>query len=392
MRKLLKTCMPSPITWYKVWTIKWKDWYIDPDNAFIWYFDDAVWMTQWDDYWDELFWIAPYWIYKDMDDIKILNKNNFSQLEDWSTIRTPQVYDNIMIWFKRLWIRMSKDNNIITLSITDDPHAEADWFQYYAHSSWTWDDPKECSKFFLWAYLWTFIDSWVLWSTMDKNVRWNLTIDKFYEYAKANPSNNWWEWDIMWFYQRQYICALYMMKYWNPNSQRTIWMWHVWNGASLGVTWVTKFIGMTGNTTTDSLWRAKLFWLEDMRWNYHQFIWWIKLDGTTAYTSLSTYNTDPYDVSWYKVAALWLYRNTAWTQQTIKWNNMGMFFPDQYTIYINSDDYYWDIVQFSNVAHCIVYIWWSVNQEKNAWLFKAYYMASPTSTSYNLSTRLMLKI
>lgn len=380
MRKLLKTCLASPTPQYKVYTIKWDESQSDPSNMFVWYFDDAVWMSQWDDAWDNIFWFRPVYMQDGVVTHELKTTSFYDDIDGNLINITSSASGDVMIEFPKRWIRMSKEWSIVTLSITDNPDAESDWFQYYAHSIWTWESPTIKDNFYLWAYEWHVEDN-KLRSVSTAAPTGRLKMQEFIDYAK----NKWAGYNIEWFYQNQYVIALYMMKYWNPDCQAVIWQWYTW-WSSVQNTWDTNLIWMTWATNKAStVWRVKLFWLEDLRWNCNDFIWWLKSDTSYhARTTLSDFNADTSSFVWY--ADKWLMDSTRLnnTMKSIVWTNWAMFLPAE----IGAVNGYYS-ASCQVLDNRIPYVWWAYSQWIASWLFKYYLWWTTTSAISNLTARLM---
>lgn len=263
-----------------------------------------------------------------------------------SSLWTLTSGDNVMIKFPRMWIKMTKNGSTVTLSITDDPDAESDGFQYYAHSRWTFDNMVAKDAFYLWAFK-AYNNSWVLKSWSGKAPTWNQTQSTFITQARANDNNNGSAWyDIIWYYQRQFINALYMMKYWNPDSQSVVGRWYVASGHSTTTnTWWS--VAQTSATygSSDENTQIKLFWLEDRWGNIHEWIWGMCTDGSkNLWTALSWFTGDittssPYANTWSTI------QTTSWNDlSSIVGNNKVMFWPSATVNNSSYNTYYCDYV------------------------------------------------
>lgn len=387
MRKLLKTCMPAPEPSYKTYTIK-REENSSPSSFFVEYLDDAASLSQGDTEFDTFFWYRPVLLNNNWEVTAELNPNNFQRDIDDNVVNISG-WDNVMIEFPRRWIKMSKTWNVVTLSITDNPDAEADGFQYYAHSRWTFDSPIKKDNFYLWVYkgrVSTAKNALVSWSW--QTITTSTSFPDFIEYARANDWNSWDNWyEIQGFYQRMYIIALYMMKHWNPDVQTIIGNGYV-NGSGIQTTWATNTLWMNGCTNPSTqTWRVKLFWLEDLRWNAHEFVWWYCSD--TDYhikTKLSNFNSDM--ATYTRQPADLVTNRQNYNVVAIAWDNTSMFMPTDSYSNSSYNTYYCDNTQILDSRR---WYWWaSYNQWKAAWLFRFYTgQSSATSTSSTNTTRLM---
>ena len=259
-----------------------------------------------------------------------------------SSLWTLTSGDNVMIKFPRLGIKMSKSGSTVTLSITDNPDAEADWFQYYAHSRWTLSSPIKKDALYLWAFK-AYNSSNVLksWSWQSPVV--SITQQNCINYARANDGNTGSAgYDIIWFYQREFINALYMMKYWNPDCQSVIWRWYTGWSAKVNTGWTVSQTSATYGTTSATQ-QVKLFWLEDWWGNIHEWIGWICTDGSkNLWTALSWFVWDittssPYENTWTTI------QTTSWNDlSSIVWSNKWLFAPTATVSNSNYDTYYCD--------------------------------------------------
>jgi len=271
-----------------------------------------------------------------------------------SSLWTLTSGDNVMIKFPRLWIKMSKSGSTVTLSITDNPDAEADGFQYYAHSRWTLSSPIKKDALYLWAFK-AYNSSNVLksWSWQSPVV--SITQQNCINYARANDGNTGSAgYDIIGFYQREFINALYMMKYWNPDCQSVIWRWYTGWSAKVNTGWtVSQTLATYG--TTSATQQVKLFWLEDWWGNIHEWIGWICTDGSkNLWTALSWFVWDIKTSSPYENTGTTIQHTGSWYDlSSIVWSNKWLFAPTATVSNSNYDTYYCDsaIVYASRLAY-----------------------------------------
>ena len=326
--------------WYSTWTIKWSE-TSTPASAFVDYEDDAEWMTQGSSDWDAIFgfeWVRLNTSWVETWSVDLTNMSSESWLTSW---------DNVMVKFPIRWIKMTKSGSTCTLSITNNPNAEDEWFQYYAHSRWTLSSPVKKNAFYLWVYEWSLVSS-VLKSLSGATVESNHTMWDFIGYARANDWNSWnGGYDIVWFYQRMYINALYMMKYWNIDSQWTIGQWIV-SWSKQASWWSNSIAGATGWNTWNQTSYMKLFGLENWWWNVSEWLGWICTDWSkNLWTALQGFAGDittssPYENTWVTITT------TSWNDlSSISWDNKAMFAP-LWTVNNSSyNTYYCDYVSVS---------------------------------------------
>ena len=245
----------SPVSWVFVWDTKIRPSFRtftisrteQTDMSSGWtYSDDATWLTAGSTDFDDFFWYSAVLLNTSGTETSEVTQSLW--IMDVTELGNISSWDNVMIKFPRRWIKMTKAWSVVTLSITDNPHAEADGFQYYAHSRGTFSSPVDKDYFYLGAYKW-WLNSGVLKSRSDLyGTLVNWTQAQCIAYARANDNNNGSAgYDIEWFYQRMYVNALYMMKYGNPNSQSVIGNWYT------GTTSRFWYTGST-NSHTEATW------------------------------------------------------------------------------------------------------------------------------------------
>ena len=289
---------------------------------------------------------------------------------------------NIMIKFPVMWIKMTKSGSNVTLSITKTTWRESDWYQYYAHCTWTISNPwTPKNALYLWAYPARLSGS-VLKSNSGATPVTNQTQQELCTEAKNNGT--WY--NIIWFYQRMFVNALYMMKYWNPNWKSVIWNWVMtWN--ILNTWWLTSQKDAT-YWTTGTTTQMKLFWLEDWRWNVGEYIWWVYTDWSKKlYTMISWWDwtLTGWEWTWLTV---W---NTTWNNiSSIAGNNIAMFAPIATVANGNYNTYYssYTIAQqrWINLAPS----WgWYIWQSNKCWPFWLDFYNADNMTNQYIWSRLM---
>lgn len=310
------------------------------------YSDDAAWLTAGDTAFDEFFWY--YWCRLNASGVETAK---VTQEESWwawkldiTQLWTLTSGDNVMIAFPVMWIKMSKSWSTVTLSITKELNKS--WYQYYAHSTWTLSNPwTPKDVFYLGAYKW-YNNSSVLKSWSWKSPTWSLKQSASCTYAQANGT--WY--NIIWFYQRMYVNALYMMKYGNPNSKSTVWIWYAdWYSAP--TTWWTNSQTNATYWTTSNTGRVKLFWLEDWWWWINEYVGWAYTDSNKQlYTMLSNRNWELswWELTWTTISQTWSYTDLS----SIAGDNKAMFAPIWTANTSNWSNYYsvYTVVQASRLA------------------------------------------
>ena len=365
---------PKPRTFTISWT--------EQSNMSSWwtYSDDAAWLTagSWD--FDDFFWYSAVLLNTSWTETAEMTQSWWVFTGAMSTLWNITSWDNVMIKFPVRWIKMTKSWSVVTLSITDWLGRENEWYQYYAHCTWTLTTPwTPKNAFYLWAYEWCSSSS-VLKSWSWRSPAVSSSQDNFCTYAKAN-----WSWyNIIGFYQRMYVNALYIMKYWNPNSQSVIWQWYTW-WSSAPTTWWTN---SQTNATYWTSWTAtqvKLFWLEDWWWWIDEWIWWTYTDwNKQLFTTLSDWS---WTIGWWEWT--WTTISTTWAGEisSIAGNNKAMFAPIATVDNLSYNTYYSDSSYV--VASRAAYAWgnFSTGSSAGAFSIQVYYYAS--SGSYTLGSRLM---
>lgn len=366
---------------HRTFTISWTE---KSDMSSGWtYSDDAAWLTAGSTAFDEFFGysavrLSPAWV-----ETKEVKQTTPWQL-DFSKLWTLTSGDNVMIKFPRMWIKMTKNGSTVTLSITDDPDATADGFQYYAHSRWTFSGNKgtvDKDAFYLWAFKAT-NSSNVLKSWSNATPVVSITQANSITYARANDGNSWSAWyDIIWFYQREFVNALYLMKYWSADSQTKVWLWYT--GASAKVnTWGTVSQLSATYWTTSNTQQVKLFWLEDWWGNVYEWIGWMCTDGSkNLWTALSGFTgnittSSPYENTGTTIQHSWSY----YCLSSIVWSNKWMFAPTATVNNWSYNTYYCDYAYVSASRLALAGGNWSNGSYAGAFFLDVFLSASDTNT------------
>jgi hypothetical protein len=361
----------------RTFTISWEE---KSDMSSWWtYSDDAAWLTAWSWDFDDFFWYSEVLL-------------NISWVETSGIIQRWWVFtsvvgamgnitswDNVMIKFPVRWIKMTKSWSIVTLSITDWLGRENEWYQYYAHCTWTLSNPwTPKDQFYLWAYK-AYINSNVLKSWSWKTPTASLRQSHSTTYAKANGS--WY--NIMGFYQNQYVNALYMMKYGNPNAQSVVWQWYTWWSSARSTWWTNSQTSATYWTTSSTV-QVKLFWLEDRWGNLSEYVWWVYT--TSSKELYVTLNNWSWDISWWE----WTWITVGTTQSdggclsSIVGDNKAMFAP---LATESSIWYYSDRVRV--YASRLADTWAYYSRGVYWWPFGLFFSNSYTSANSTVGNRIM---
>lgn len=360
----------------KTFTISWEE---KADMSSWWtYSDDATWLTAGDGAFDDFFWYSAVLLNTSWVETAEMKQSWWVFTGAMTTLGNITSGDNVMIKFPVRWIKMTKSWSVVTLSITDELNKS--WYQYYAHSIWTLSSPwTPKSAFYLWAYK-AYNNSNVLKSWSWQTPTLSQTQATFCTQAKANGS--WY--NIIGFYQRQYINALYMMKYGNPNSQSVVWQWYVW-WSSAPTTWWTNSQTNATYWTTSTTTQVKLFWLEDWRWWTDEWVWWIYTDWNKQLcTMLSDWS---WTVSWWE----WTWTTittTGWYDlSSIAGNNKAMFTPIWTVNNSNYNTYYSDYVYVGPSRLAYTSGNWAENAAAGA--FRLYVAYSASAAGNRVGYRLM---
>ena len=308
------------------------------------YSDDAAWLTAGSTDFDDFFGYSAVLLDQNGNEVSEVTQStpwNLSLSQLWALTW----WANVMIKFPRRWIKMTKSWSTVTLSITDNPDAEADGFQYYAHSRWTLSSPIKKDALYLWAFK-AYNSSNVLksWSWQSPVV--SITQQNCINYARANDGNTGSAWyDIIGFYQREFINALYMMKYWNPDCQSVIWRWYTGWSAKVNTGWTVSQTLATYGTILDTQ-QVKLFWLEDWWGNVREWIGWMCTDGSNnLWTALSWFVWDITTSSPYENTGTTIQRTSWYDLSSIVWSNKWLFAPIATVSNRNFDTYYCNYVR-----------------------------------------------
>lgn len=370
-----------PVTYTIVWNET-----SDPSQFFVRYEDDAVWMTQWSSAFDTFFWYSAVlldWNWNEVSELKQTSPWNLKLSSLWTITWTA---NNVMIKFPRRWVKMTKSGSQITLSITSEPNK--DWYQYYAFTKWT----AAKDYLYLWAFMGTFSNdnsttasTYTDWTTYLKSwatssfsqdfspAKLNANSDRYWRnhFINATWKNGDGYMPITW-YAKNYIASLYMLKYWNPNSQTIVWKWYT-SWSSVVAPWWTKTQTLATYWTSSGTQQVKLFWLEDWWWNCWSF-----MNGIKSYKNESM-NRRVYAVSKTNVldegqrveipVGYWL---LSWWASSVVWDNDLMFLlsAKNWTETTYYTDSYWNSYPYYYTS------WWQYNSWTGAWVFSIWNVGS----------------
>lgn len=234
------------------------------------YADDAVDMVAGSDTWDEFFGHYPC-LFKDGKEVGRLDRNDFTKFESGASadIMTGDAGD-VMIAFPRRGLTINTVDDIVTVSMTDDPDNSD--FEYNAHQRGATDR----DVFYLGAYK-GYVADGKLRSLTGKTPTTRQTIGTFRTQAQMNGSG----YEQSGFYQLIFRQCMYLLKYKNLDSQSTIGMGYVLQDhTALTNTGGTESFGMDcklikqTNPTymTDQNHHVKLFGIEDFWGNVFEWI------------------------------------------------------------------------------------------------------------------------
>lgn len=368
---------PDPRT-YNTMTIRRQE-TTHPENFFLEYLDDAEWLTQWSEVFDEFFGYSAVRLDANWEETAEVTQTTPWQL-DVTQLWDLTTGDNVMIKFPVRWIKMSKSGSVVTLSITKEKDKE--WYQYYAFNR----NGSIQDAMYLGAYKATGSSS-KLTSLSNASPVINITIDNARTGAMANGTN--YQQETIW--QRWYINALYMMKYGNPNSQSVVWQWYVWWGAKQN-TGVTNSQADATYGTTSTTGRVKLFWLED--WRGHIFEWTDWLRSTSRRVLLADTSNDaisiatrPSSAGWNWIATWVSYSsNTYWNIISVVWTNEWMF-TQTWMSWRDYTKYYTDYGRVH--VSCVAYAGGHWNDYSSAGAFRLSVNDSASYSASNVGARLM---
>ena len=225
------------------------------------YADDAIGMESGKNAteWAKFFGYRPC-LFKDGQVVGYLNPNDFTRFDygDPADITSGDAGD-VMIEFPRHGIRISKTEDIITVSMTDDPDNPE--FTYYAHTRGT----ARKDYFYLGAYLGTMSNGYLR-SLSDKLAHVAISLSNFRNYAHRSGTG----YEVFTFYQWIYIQIMYVLQFKNLDSQTSVGMGYV-NASTPVNSGSTNANGMIYGSASQTS-HVKLFGIEDIWGNVYQWI------------------------------------------------------------------------------------------------------------------------
>lgn len=258
---------------YKIMTVNIDLTDSDPETCCS-YADDAIDMIAKSKKWDNFFGHYPV-LFKDGAEIGKLNPSDFTKFKDGSEADiTSGETGDVMIAFPRLGLKIETNEDILTISMTNNPNNSE--FKYYAHTK----GEVQKDKFYLGAYK-GYIDNSKLRSLSGYLPSNNKTITEFRTCAQANGEG----YEQSGFYQLVFRQAMYILKYKNLNSQKALGNGNL-AGKTILSTGETDSKGMDYGLINDMTSHMKLFGLEDFWGNIWEWI-----DGAFTDSSLNLFTS-----------------------------------------------------------------------------------------------------
>ncbi len=255
---------------YKIMTVIITTNYSSPKAALT-YFDDAKDLTPGDAAWDNFFGHYPV-LLKNGKEVGKLLPTDFSRFEDGTPISVDngEEYD-VCIAFPRRGIKFEKGNGAIKISMTD--HPDLFGFEYNAHRY----NKTQKNIFYVGAYLSSLANTsdgkTVMASLSNKPVSIINTLSTAKKYANNKNAL------LFSYYQWLYIQCMYVFKYKNLDSQRTICSGFTASGNTISnlTTGITDTYGMDSALLSDEerfsgQYRSKLIGLEDIYGTMYQWL------------------------------------------------------------------------------------------------------------------------
>ena len=224
------------------------------------YAEDAIYLSAKSSDWDDFFGEYPV-LLKDGVEVGRLNPNNFNQFEDGTAADTTSGdAGDVMIAFPRRGIRItiSDSGDTLIISMTDDPDDPN--YTYYAHTR----GATRKDVFYLGAYK-SYVSDDKRRSLYGKTITANKTIGEFRTYAHNLGEG----YENSGFYQLIFRQVMYILKYKNLNSQKTVGLGY-YGSDSVVNTGGTYHRGMTWGLTANNKVQVKLFGIEDFWGNMYE--------------------------------------------------------------------------------------------------------------------------
>lgn len=225
------------------------------------YADDAAGMTKGSADWDDFLGYYPVLLDASGNELGKLNSNNYAQYEDGTAapINVLGSYD-VMVAFPKRGLKISTENNKVTVSMTDDPDS-AD-FKYYAHS---YGAHNNCDVVYVGAYK-ASANGTKLYSCSGQSPLVSQTIGTFRMYANNRGEG----YEQMTFYVRTFLCCAYILRFGNLNSQAAVGQGYV-NASARTNTGATNAQGMNYGTTSQTT-QIKCLGIEDLWGNVYEWV------------------------------------------------------------------------------------------------------------------------
>lgn len=225
------------------------------------YADDAAGMTKGSADWDDFLGYYPVLLDASGNELGKLNPNNYTKYEDGTSapINVLGSYD-VMVAFPKRGLKISTENNKVTVSMTDDPD-NAD-FKYYAHS---YGAHNNCDVVYVGAYK-ASANGTKLYSCSGQSPLVSQTIGTFRTYANNRGTG----YEQMTFYVRTFLCCAYLLRFGNLNSQVAVGQGYV-NASASTNTGATNAQGMNYGTTSQKT-QIKCLGIEDLWGNVHEWV------------------------------------------------------------------------------------------------------------------------
>lgn len=229
------------------------------------YTDDAIGMTPGsNDWWNKpIFSKIKPCLFKEGKVVGYLNPNNFAEFEDGTTADiTSGTAGDVMIEIPKIGYKISTEDDILTVKITNDMNKKSEGFCYYAH---TRDTEGDRDNLYIGAFLGSLVDN-KLRSLSGKSPLHTEYVSELRTKANANGSG----YDQLAFYPLTLLQCLYLIMYKNLDSQTALGKGYV-SGSSLKTTGATIANGMNYGTTSPSQ-QMKFLGIEDFWGNIQQWI------------------------------------------------------------------------------------------------------------------------
>lgn len=227
------------------------------------YDDDASGMTKGSSDWDDFFGHVPVLLNSSGTELGNLKTTDFSKYEDGTSAPITTIGNDVMIKFPKRGLKISTANNVLTVSMTDNPDAESDGFKYYAHS---YGANNNCDEIYVGAYK-AYTSGSKLYSVSGVTPTTNQTIGTFRTQAEARGTG----YEQMTFYVRTFLIACYLLKYGNLDSQTAVGRGYVDGNSAVTTTGQTNTRGLYWGETTGK-YQSKCLGIEDLWGNCYEWI------------------------------------------------------------------------------------------------------------------------